>query len=70
MNRLLLSARPLASSCARGLASAAQRGRPRTVKDVMTKSVALSNPEDTVQSVAQMMDKEDTGAVPIADNDK
>jgi CBS domain-containing protein len=40
------------------------------IKDVMTKSVASLNPEDTVERAAQMMKEYDVGSIPVCDGEK
>lgn len=40
------------------------------VKDVMTKSVASLNPQDTVERAAQQMKEHDIGSLPVCDGEK
>jgi CBS domain-containing protein len=40
------------------------------VADVMTKGVKLASPEDTVQQAARVMSEQDTGALPVGENDR
>jgi CBS-domain-containing membrane protein len=40
------------------------------VADVMTKDVKLASPEDTVQQAARVMSEQDTGALPVGENDR
>jgi CBS domain-containing protein len=40
------------------------------LKDVMTRSVRVTDPKDTVQDVAQMMRAADIGAVPVCDGER
>jgi predicted transcriptional regulator len=78
MNRFVASARALSSisvhlgAVPRGLATFGRggEGKKNSIGDVMTSYVALTSPEDTVQKCAQLMDQEDAGAVPVADQDK
>jgi CBS domain-containing protein len=41
-----------------------------TVADVMTTDVRVAKPDDTVQEVARIMAEEDTGALPVGENDR
>jgi CBS domain-containing protein len=41
-----------------------------TVGDVMARDVRIVSPDDTVQHVAQIMTEQDTGAVPVGENDR
>ncbi|MDX8477525.1 CBS domain-containing protein [Mesorhizobium sp. VK24D] len=36
----------------------------------MTRNVKIANPEQSIRDVAQMMDRLDAGAVPVADSDR
>ena len=40
------------------------------VKDVMTKSVASLNPQDTVERAAQLMKEHDIGSLPVCEGEK
>ncbi len=40
------------------------------VSDVMSKDVKLASPEDTVQQAARVMSEQDTGVLPISENDR
>jgi CBS domain-containing protein len=40
------------------------------VADVMTKDVKLASPEDTVQQAARVMSEQDTGVLPVGENDR
>ena len=40
------------------------------VRDVMTKSVEIASPEDTIQEAARMMAEEDCGVLPVGENDR
>ncbi|MBC2399437.1 CBS domain-containing protein [Clostridium tetanomorphum] len=40
------------------------------VKDIMTKSVASLNPEDTVEHVAQLMKEHNIGSLPVCNGEK
>lgn len=40
------------------------------VKEVMTKSIASLNPEDTVQYAAQLMKEYDIGSIPVCSEEK
>jgi CBS domain-containing protein len=40
------------------------------VRDIMTTDVATATPETTLEDVATMMRDEDTGAIPVLDNDE
>jgi CBS domain-containing protein len=41
-----------------------------TVGDVMARDVRIVSPDDTIQQVAQIMTEQDTGAVPVGENDR
>jgi CBS domain-containing protein len=60
-----------------GLAARAQdplseedEGEPATVADVMTRSVRIASPEDTVQQAAEVMAEADTGVLPVGEDDR
>lgn len=40
------------------------------VKEIMTKNVFSLNPEDSVQSAAEVMEKHNIGSVPVCDGEK
>lgn len=40
------------------------------VSDVMSKDVKLASPDDTVQQAAKQMSEQDTGALPVGENDR
>ena len=40
------------------------------VADVMSKDVKLASPEDTVQQAARVMSEQDTGVLPVGENDR
>jgi CBS domain-containing protein len=40
------------------------------VRDAMAKTISSAGPQDTVQHVAQLMKKEDSGFIPIVDGDR
>ena len=40
------------------------------VADVMSKNVKLASPEDTVQQAARVMSEQDTGVLPVGENDR
>ncbi len=40
------------------------------VADVMSKDVRLASPEDTVQQAARVMSEQDTGVLPVGENDR
>lgn len=42
----------------------------RRVADVMSPGVRVANPEDTVQQAAQIMREEDTGVLPVGEDDR
>jgi CBS domain-containing protein len=42
----------------------------RRVADVMSPSVRVANPEDTVQQAARIMREEDTGVLPVGEDDR
>lgn len=42
----------------------------RCVADVMSPGVRVANPEDTVQQAARIMREEDTGALPVGEDDR
>lgn len=49
------------------------QGRQQTagrVADVMTRNVRVASPEDTVQQAARLMRDEDTGVLPVGENDR
>ncbi|HJS85008.1 MAG TPA: CBS domain-containing protein [Acetobacteraceae bacterium] len=48
-------------------ASGQQRGR---VADVMHRDVRIASPDDTAQQAARLMREEDTGALPVGENDR
>src|SRR5947207_1246880 len=50
------------------LASAKRRNQPMHIRDVMTPNPRCVSPDDSIQSAAQIMRDEDTGAVPVCDN--
>jgi CBS domain-containing protein len=57
----------------RGRQGADQGGRPRQqgrVADVMSRDVRVASPEDTVQQAARLMRDEDTGALPVGEEDR
>ena len=43
---------------------------PRCVADVMSPGVRVASPEDTVQQAARIMREEDTGALPVGEEDR
>jgi CBS domain-containing protein len=43
---------------------------PGAVADVMSRNVRVVGPEDTVAEIARLMAKEDTGVLPVAEDDK
>jgi CBS domain-containing protein len=45
-------------------------GNGSKVADVMSKDVKLASPDDTVQQAARLMAEEDTGALPVGENDR
>ena len=47
-----------------------QGGGQRKVADVMTKDVKLASPDDTVQQAARVMSEQDTGVLPVGENDR
>jgi CBS domain-containing protein len=40
------------------------------IEDVMTRDVAVVNPDETIQRAARLMDQLDIGALPVADNER
>ena len=40
------------------------------ISEVMTRDVRIASPHDTLQSAAQMMDREDFGSLPVGENDR
>ena len=42
----------------------------RTVRDVMTQNPTCCSPQDTLQTVAKMMASEDTGFIPVMQNER
>ncbi|PBB87708.1 MULTISPECIES: CBS domain-containing protein [unclassified Mesorhizobium] len=40
------------------------------IRSCMTKDVTIANPEQSIRDVAQMMERLDAGAVPVADGDR
>ena len=40
------------------------------ISEVMTSEVRVASPEDTLQCVASVMEEEDFGSLPIAENDR
>jgi CBS domain-containing protein len=50
--------------------SGGQRGGNGKVADVMSKDVKLASPEDTVQQAARVMSEQDTGALPVGEDDR
>ena len=46
------------------------QGGQGTVADVMSKNVKLASPDDTVQQAARVMSEQDTGVLPIGENDR
>jgi CBS domain-containing protein len=47
-----------------------QGGGHGKVADVMSKDVKLASPEDTVQQAARVMSEQDTGVLPVGENDR
>ncbi len=47
-----------------------QQGGSGKVADVMSKNVKLASPEDTVQQAARVMSEQDTGVLPVGENDR
>jgi CBS domain-containing protein len=57
----------------RGGAGGAEGGRQQNgakVADVMSKDVKLASPEDTVQQAARVMSEQDTGVLPVGEDDR
>lgn len=40
------------------------------IREIMTRDVRVASPEDTLQLAAQLMEKDDFGALPIGENDR
>lgn len=40
------------------------------ISEVMTRDVKVASPEDTLQSVARVMEEEDFGSLPVAENER
>jgi len=40
------------------------------ISEVMTRDVRIASPHDTLQSAAQVMDREDFGSLPVGENDR
>jgi CBS domain-containing protein len=40
------------------------------VSEVMTSTVRIASPDDTLQSAAQLMEREDFGSLPVGENDR
>lgn len=40
------------------------------ISEVMTRDVRIASPEDSLQSAARIMEEEDFGSLPIAENDR
>jgi len=40
------------------------------VREIMTRDVRLASPDDVLQRAAQLMEKEDFGALPVGENDR
>ena len=40
------------------------------VRDLMTRDVRVASPNDTLQSAAQLMEKNDFGVLPVGENDR
>jgi CBS-domain-containing membrane protein len=40
------------------------------ISEVMTRDVRVASPDDTLQSVARVMEAEDFGSLPVAENDR
>lgn len=40
------------------------------ISEVMTRDVRIASPDDTLQSVARVMEAEDFGSLPVAENDR
>jgi CBS domain-containing protein len=69
------SLRPLEEQMSgRAGAGGAQSGQRQQgggkVADVMSKDVKLASPEDTVQQAARVMSEQDTGVLPVGENDR
>jgi CBS domain-containing protein len=65
------SLRPLEQQArARGGAEGGERQGQGKVADVMSKDVKLASPEDTVQQAARVMSEQDTGVLPVSENDR
>ena len=67
------SLRPLEqqmSERAGGAGGQQQQGSNGKVADVMSKNVKLASPEDTVQQAARVMSEQDTGVLPVGENDR
>jgi CBS domain-containing protein len=47
-----------------------QEGAPGIVRDVMARNIKVVGPEDTVEDVAKVMAKADTGVLPVGEEDK
>lgn len=47
-----------------------RQGGLGTVADLMSKDVKLASPEDTVQQAARAMSEQDTGVLPVGENDR
>jgi len=65
------SLRPLEQQMGRrGGAEGGQQQGGSKVSDVMSKDVKLASPEDTVQQAAKVMSEQDTGVLPVGENDR
>jgi CBS domain-containing protein len=40
------------------------------IREIMTREVRVASPDDTLQIAAQLMEKEDFGALPVGENDR
>jgi CBS domain-containing protein len=40
------------------------------ISEVMTRDVRIASPDDTLQSAAQIMEEEDFGSLPVAENER
>jgi CBS-domain-containing membrane protein len=40
------------------------------ISEVMTREVRIASPDDTLESAARLMEQEDCGSLPVADNDR
>jgi CBS domain-containing protein len=64
------SLRPLEQKMGERAAGQQQGGGSGKVADVMSKDVKLASPEDTVQQAARAMSEQDTGVLPVGENDR